>query len=75
MFDLPGYIADLHQFNPASNTWTDLSEGALRKPPVIRVYPVVAALNNTIYIFGGFNPFTCECSDFLMAGANELVPA
>ncbi|MEE4271153.1 MAG: kelch repeat-containing protein [Thermoanaerobaculales bacterium] len=49
-FNFGGVIADVHRYDPATDTWETVST-----MPVVRAGPVVASVDGLIYVIGGFD--------------------
>jgi hypothetical protein len=58
-FEFAGNLNDLHMFEPANASWTDLSIPASGTPPSRRNAHGVAALGSKLYVMGGGSELDC----------------
>ena len=52
-FSSPGRLNDLHNFDPTTSTWTELSTATAGIPPSARAGHGVAAAGGKLYVLGG----------------------
>jgi hypothetical protein len=58
---IAGPLNDMHVFDPASMTWTDLSNNMIGELPPARRFPGFTSAGGRLFVLGGSTMFNGEC--------------